>query len=87
MRLPPAVLIIMALAFGVAQAQPKEKAISPAIESGSTVQLEYTLKDEAGKVLDSNKGQSPLTYTQGRQEIIPGLEKAVTACAPARRNR
>jgi FKBP-type peptidyl-prolyl cis-trans isomerase SlyD len=47
----------------------------PAIEKGSTVQLEYTLKDDAGTVLDSNKGQSPLTYTQGEQQIMPGLEK------------
>ena len=65
------------LAFGVARAQPTGQAMSPAIERGSTVQLEYTLKDEAGKVLDSNEGQSPLTYTQGKEEIILGLEKAL----------
>lgn len=74
MKFTTAILGAM-LALGVAHAQPEGKAMSPAIESGATVQLEYTLKDEAGKVLDSNKGQSPLTYTQGRQEIIPGLEK------------
>ena len=39
------------------------------------VQLEYTLSDDAGKVLDSNKGQQPLTYTQGDQQLIAGLEK------------
>lgn len=74
MKFTTAILGAM-LALGVAHAQPEGKAMSPAIESGATVQLEYTLKDEAGKLLDSNKGQSPLTYTQGRQEIIPGLEK------------
>ena len=46
-----------------------------AIEDGSMVQLEYTLSDDAGKVLDSNKGQSPLSYTQGDHQLIPGLEK------------
>jgi len=48
---------------------------SEVIADGATVQLEYTLTDGAGAVLDSNKGQKPLTYTQGNQQIIPGLEK------------
>jgi FKBP-type peptidyl-prolyl cis-trans isomerase SlyD len=48
---------------------------APAIENGATVELEYTLSDEAGAVLDTNKGQKPLTYTHGGQQIIPGLEK------------
>ncbi|HXJ82767.1 MAG TPA: peptidylprolyl isomerase [Candidatus Methylomirabilis sp.] len=46
-----------------------------AIENGSVVKLEYTLKDDAGVVLDSNKGQDPLTFTQGSQQLMPGLEK------------
>ena len=46
-----------------------------AIEDGATVRLEYTLSDDAGKLLDTNKGQEPLTYTQGGQQIIAGLEK------------
>ena len=46
-----------------------------AIENGSTVRLEYTLSDDAGKLLDSNKGQEPLTYTQGGQQLVAGLEK------------
>ncbi|MBI4609281.1 MAG: peptidylprolyl isomerase [Candidatus Rokubacteria bacterium] len=70
-------LFVLALVPGVAQAQPKEKAMSPVIESGSTVQLEYTLKDDAGTVLDSNKGRGPLTFVQGQQQIVPGLEKAL----------
>jgi FKBP-type peptidyl-prolyl cis-trans isomerase SlyD len=45
------------------------------IEDGATVRLEYTLSDDAGKLLDTNKGQEPLTYTQGGQQIIAGLEK------------
>jgi FKBP-type peptidyl-prolyl cis-trans isomerase SlyD len=49
-----------------------------AIADGATVQLEYTLTDEAGAVLDTNKGQKPLTYTHGGQQIIPGLEKQLT---------
>jgi FKBP-type peptidyl-prolyl cis-trans isomerase SlyD len=52
-----------------------QSASSPTIEDGATVQLEYTLSDDAGKLLDTNKGQQPLTYTQGGQQIIAGLEK------------
>ncbi len=50
---------------------------APTIESGSKVSLEYTLRDNEGKVLDSNKGRDPLTYVQGEQQIVPGLEKAL----------
>jgi FKBP-type peptidyl-prolyl cis-trans isomerase 2 len=45
-----------------------------AIESGSMVQLEYTLSDDKGAVIDTNKGQQPLTYTQGSRQLIAGLE-------------
>jgi FKBP-type peptidyl-prolyl cis-trans isomerase SlyD len=51
--------------------------MSVVIESGATVQIAYTLKDDAGAVLDSNEGQAPLTYVHGQREIIPGLERAL----------
>jgi FKBP-type peptidyl-prolyl cis-trans isomerase SlyD len=62
---------------GAAETQPvpSPPAAAPAIEQGSTVRLEYTLTDDAGAVLDTNKGQTPLTYTQGEEQIISGLEK------------
>jgi FKBP-type peptidyl-prolyl cis-trans isomerase SlyD len=44
--------------------------------------LEYTTTDEAGKVLDSNKGKAPLTFTEGRHQIIRGLEKALVGMHP-----
>jgi FKBP-type peptidyl-prolyl cis-trans isomerase SlyD len=52
-----------------------QPAPSATIEDGATVQLEYTLSDDAGKLLDTNKGQEPLTYMQGGQQIIAGLER------------
>jgi len=70
--------VILSLAAPIAaaaQATPATAPAAPAIEKGSTVQLEYTLKDDAGAVLDSNKGQSPFTYTQGEAQLMPGLEK------------
>jgi len=47
------------------------------IRNGSVVSFEYTLSDENGEVLQSNKGKEPVTYTHGQQEIIPGLEKGL----------
>jgi len=78
MRVGGTVALTLLLAGAVAHAQPKEKPLSPPIQNGSTVTLEYTLTDDAGKVLDSNKGQDPLTYTQGQEEILPALESALT---------
>jgi len=47
------------------------------IKNGSVVSFEYTVSDESGKVLESSKGQEPMTYTHGQQEIIPALERAL----------
>ena len=41
------------------------------------VTIHYTLKNDAGEVLDSSEGQEPLSYLEGAQNIIPGLEKAL----------
>jgi FKBP-type peptidyl-prolyl cis-trans isomerase 2 len=51
---------------------------SPTIKAGSRVRIEYTLTDDAGTVLGSNKGQEPFAFTQGAREIVPGLESALT---------
>ncbi|MBI4588923.1 MAG: peptidylprolyl isomerase [Candidatus Rokubacteria bacterium] len=77
MKTAAVIVLTLGLGLGVGWAQPQEKAVSPVIETGSTVQLEYTLKDDGGKVLESNRGRGPLTFTQGEQQIIPGLEKAL----------
>ncbi len=48
------------------------------IKDGSVVSLQYTLSDDDGKTIESNKGKEPLKYTQGQHQIIPGLEKELT---------
>lgn len=45
------------------------------VQNGSTVSVEYTLSDEKGKVIESNKGKEPLKYTHGQNQMIPGFEK------------
>jgi FKBP-type peptidyl-prolyl cis-trans isomerase SlyD len=48
------------------------------IREGSQVALEYTLSDENGAVIESNKGKQPLNYIHGKSQIIPGLEKELS---------
>lgn len=45
------------------------------------VTMHYTLKDDAGEVLDSSDGREPLVYLHGHGNIIPGLEKALEGLA------
>ncbi|MCK9505722.1 MAG: peptidylprolyl isomerase [Porticoccaceae bacterium] len=48
------------------------------IQNNSVVAFHYTVSDEDGVQLDSSSGQSPLTYLHGANNIIPGLEAALT---------
>jgi FKBP-type peptidyl-prolyl cis-trans isomerase SlyD len=48
------------------------------IKDGSLVSLELTLSDSSGKLIESNKGQQPLQYTQGTGTVLPALEKQLT---------
>jgi FKBP-type peptidyl-prolyl cis-trans isomerase SlyD len=47
------------------------------IANQRVVTIDYTLTDERGEVLDTSKGQEPLTYIHGSGNIIPGLETAL----------
>ncbi len=76
-----AVLLLLAGPLAAA-ARAQTAATAPAIEKGSRVQIEYTLKDEAGKLLESNKGATPLNYVQGEQQLIPGLERELIGMHP-----
>ena len=66
------VALVMLLVVAPAGAQP-----APVIEKGSSVKLEYTLKDDKGQLLDSSDGKEPISFVQGAQQIIPGLDKAI----------
>ncbi len=39
--------------------------------------IDYTLKNDAGEVLDSSQGGRPLAYLHGAGNLIPGLETAL----------
>lgn len=46
------------------------------IKDGSTVSFHYTVK-VGNDTVDTSSGGEPLTYVQGQNQIIPGVEKAV----------
>jgi hypothetical protein len=50
---------------------------STAVADGKVVGIYYTLKDEQGQVLDTNRrGGKPLAFLQGKGNILPALERA-----------
>ncbi|MFM1895882.1 MAG: hypothetical protein RLZZ385_956 [Pseudomonadota bacterium] len=44
------------------------------IGKNSVVSIHYTLKNDAGEVMDSSEGGEPLAYLHGANNLIPGLE-------------
>src|SRR5262245_57753754 len=38
------------------------------------ISFHYTLTSPSGETLDSSEGKEPLTYLEGAEQIIPGLE-------------
>ncbi len=48
------------------------------IQSNSVVTIAYTLTGDDGTVLDSSENNGDLYYLHGHQNIIPGLEEALT---------
>ena len=47
------------------------------IQNDHVVEIDYTLKNDKGDVLDSSKKMGPLSFIQGKKNIIPGLESKV----------
>lgn len=59
------------------QAETADGATKLVVSKGKHVSLEYTLKVNEKDVVESNVGGEPMTYVQGAEEIVPGLEKAL----------
>lgn len=51
------------------------------IADRKVAEIEYTLKDDDGQVLDTTDGKSPLAYLHGTGSIIPGLENELAGKA------
>ena len=47
------------------------------VSNGKVISLEYTVTLDDGQPVDTNVGQDALTFTQGANQIIRGVEAAV----------
>ncbi len=45
------------------------------IAQNSVVTIHYTLKDDAGEVIDSSREGDPIAYLHGHGNLVPGLER------------
>ena len=48
------------------------------ISQDQVVSIHYTLRDDAGEVIDRSAEGEPLLYLHGRGNLIPGLERELT---------
>ncbi|MGS0677187.1 FKBP-type peptidyl-prolyl cis-trans isomerase [Shewanella sp. 30m-9] len=48
------------------------------IKDDSVVQFNYTLRDSQGEVLETNEGLDPIAYLHGHDNMMPGVEDALT---------
>jgi FKBP-type peptidyl-prolyl cis-trans isomerase SlyD len=48
------------------------------ITRDQVVSIHYTLRDDAGEVIDRSTEGEPLAYLHGRGQLIPGLERELT---------
>lgn len=48
------------------------------VKTGDTVRIHYTGSLKDGTVFDSSDGRSPLEFTVGTGQIIPGLDQAIS---------
>lgn len=55
--------------------------------SARLLQFHYTLRDAAGRVLDTSRGGEPLSCREGAGEIVDGLEAALRAMQPGERRQ
>jgi FKBP-type peptidyl-prolyl cis-trans isomerase SlyD len=51
------------------------------IADGAVGLFHYTLRDDAGEILDSSAGREPMAYLHGHHNIVPGLESAMVGKA------
>jgi len=55
------------------------------IAQDQVVSIHYTLRDDAGEVVDRSADGAPLAYLHGHGQLIPGLERELTGKKPGER--
>jgi FKBP-type peptidyl-prolyl cis-trans isomerase SlyD len=57
------------------------------VDAGKVVVLHYRLSDSEGRHLEDTRCSAPLSYLHGNDNIVPGLERALTGLAAGARLR
>src|SRR6516165_1310036 len=55
------------------------------ISQDQVVSIHYTLRNDAGEVIDRSADGEPLSYLHGHGNLIPGLERELTGRKPGDR--
>ena len=63
----------------------KEKHMAAIVEKGDTISVHYTGRLAGGEIFDSSEGRSPLKFTVGAGQMIPGFDAAVVGMAQGER--
>jgi len=50
---------------------------SPPVQAGCVVSMDYTVRLEDGKVVETTWGKSPVEYLHGGGQLLPALERAL----------
>ena len=56
-------------------------------KQGNTVKINYTGRLADGRIFGSTEGEEPLTFTIGKQEVMPKIEDAVIDMEPGESKR
>lgn len=56
------------------------------VQNDAVVQIDYTLRDDQGELLDQS-GDTPLAYLHGHRNIVPGLEQELEGMEPGASTR
>jgi FKBP-type peptidyl-prolyl cis-trans isomerase SlyD len=51
------------------------------MQDTNVIQFHYRLTDDKGEVIEDSNGGDPIAFLQGKGNIIPGLEKAISGKA------
>ena len=80
--MPGRLALLFALAaLALARGAAAKEAAPPVVADGRKVSIEYTLRLEDGKLVNTNVGGKPFVYEQGSGALLPGLEAAVLGMA------
>lgn len=80
-RYSPGDSLARAIEHRILDPETKEGQMAQA-KNGDTVKVHYTGKLDDGSVFDSSADRDPLEFTLGKEQVIPGFEKAIVGMNP-----